>query len=141
MIFTTPDGEVQVTSVTVLDETELGCWLTALNDLRLVLGTRLDVSEDDVLLADGATDLLQHLVGIIELLPVKQKSRDAVGLGSLEGIGVRVVGEQGGHTNSGVVFEVLQQALGIAPRTRGEYDYIFLVWSFQKDALVMKPQI
>ena len=30
-----------------LDETELLSWLTALNQLRLVLGTRLDVSEDD----------------------------------------------------------------------------------------------
>ena len=29
-----------------LDEAQLGAWLTALNDLRLVLGTRLDVSED-----------------------------------------------------------------------------------------------
>ena len=29
-----------------LDEAELGAWLRALNDLRLVLGTRLDVSED-----------------------------------------------------------------------------------------------
>ncbi|MEO7570901.1 MAG: DUF2017 family protein [Acidimicrobiales bacterium] len=31
---------------TELDEAQLGAWLTALNDLRLVLGTRLDVSED-----------------------------------------------------------------------------------------------
>ena len=30
-----------------LDEAGLTGWLTALNDLRLVLGTRLDVSEDD----------------------------------------------------------------------------------------------
>ena len=30
-----------------LDEPALTGWLTALNDLRLVLGTRLDVSEDD----------------------------------------------------------------------------------------------
>ncbi len=29
-----------------LDEAELTAWLTALNDLRLVLGTRLDVSEE-----------------------------------------------------------------------------------------------
>jgi len=29
-----------------LDEAQLTAWLTALNDLRLVLGTRLDVSED-----------------------------------------------------------------------------------------------
>ncbi|MFL6205635.1 MAG: DUF2017 family protein [Acidimicrobiales bacterium] len=31
-----------------LDDAALSGWLTALNDLRLVLGTRLDVSEDDV---------------------------------------------------------------------------------------------
>ena len=30
-----------------LDEAALNGWLTALNDLRLVIGTRLDVSEDD----------------------------------------------------------------------------------------------
>jgi hypothetical protein len=29
-----------------LDEEQLSAWLTALNDLRLVLGTRLDVTED-----------------------------------------------------------------------------------------------
>jgi hypothetical protein len=29
-----------------IDEAQLTAWLTALNDLRLVLGTRLDVSED-----------------------------------------------------------------------------------------------
>jgi hypothetical protein len=33
-------------NATALDEDRLGSWLTALNDLRLVLGTRLDVSED-----------------------------------------------------------------------------------------------
>ena len=31
-----------------LTEEELGCWMGAINDLRLVLGTRLDVSEDDI---------------------------------------------------------------------------------------------
>lgn len=31
----------------VIDEAELSAWMRALNDLRLVLGTRLDVSEDD----------------------------------------------------------------------------------------------
>ncbi|MET1049491.1 MAG: DUF2017 family protein [Acidimicrobiales bacterium] len=30
-----------------LDEDQLGTWLRSFNDLRLVLGTRLDVSEDD----------------------------------------------------------------------------------------------
>jgi hypothetical protein len=33
-------------SLDELDEAQLTSWLTALNDLRLVLGTRLDVSED-----------------------------------------------------------------------------------------------
>ena len=32
-----------------VDEAELLSWMTALNQLRLVLGTRLDVSEEDVL--------------------------------------------------------------------------------------------
>ena len=34
-------------SLDEVDEPALTGWLTALNDLRLVLGTRLDVSEDD----------------------------------------------------------------------------------------------
>jgi Domain of unknown function (DUF2017) len=34
-----------------LDAEDLDCWLAALNDLRLVLGTRLDVTEDEF--ADG----------------------------------------------------------------------------------------
>jgi hypothetical protein len=39
-----------------LDEGELTAWLTALNDLRLVLGTRLDVSEDLVELDEDDPD-------------------------------------------------------------------------------------
>jgi hypothetical protein len=35
-------------SATTLDEAELTAWLQAINDLRLVLGTRLDVSEEPV---------------------------------------------------------------------------------------------
>jgi len=35
-----------------LDEDQLTAWLTALNDLRLVLGTRLDVSEDQDAIAE-----------------------------------------------------------------------------------------
>jgi hypothetical protein len=35
-----------------LDEEQLGDWLRTVNDLRLVLGTRLDVSEDDTGLID-----------------------------------------------------------------------------------------
>jgi hypothetical protein len=30
-----------------LDEEQLGCWMGGVNDLRLVIGTRLDVSEED----------------------------------------------------------------------------------------------
>jgi hypothetical protein len=39
-----------------LDEAELTAWLTALNDLRLVLGTRLDVSEDQTDIAEDDPD-------------------------------------------------------------------------------------
>jgi hypothetical protein len=37
-----------------LDEEQLLSWMGAVNDLRLVLGTRLDVSEETVLDADAA---------------------------------------------------------------------------------------
>ncbi len=37
----------------MLDDEELNAWLGALNDLRLVLGTRLDVSEEFVPLPPG----------------------------------------------------------------------------------------
>ncbi len=39
-----------------LDEAQLGAWLTALNDLRLVLGTRLDVSEDQAAIDEDHPD-------------------------------------------------------------------------------------
>lgn len=39
-----------------LDEHQLTAWLTALNDLRLVLGTRLDVSEDQPELGEDDPD-------------------------------------------------------------------------------------
>lgn len=32
---------------TVLDEAQITAWLSSLNDLRLVLGTRLDIQEDE----------------------------------------------------------------------------------------------
>ena len=38
----------ETAQATELSEEQLSAWLTALNDLRLVLGTRLDVSEDQV---------------------------------------------------------------------------------------------
>src|SRR4029077_11178283 len=37
----------ETAAATTLTEAELAAWLTAVNDLRLVIGTRLDVSEDD----------------------------------------------------------------------------------------------
>jgi hypothetical protein len=53
-----------------LDEAELMAWMTALNQLRLVLGTRLDVSEDDAPFpdpADPAAPLLEiyHYLGVL----------------------------------------------------------------------------
>ncbi len=39
-----------------LDGAQLGAWLTALNDLRLVLGTRLDVSEDEATISPDDPD-------------------------------------------------------------------------------------
>ena len=53
-----------------LDEPELLAWLTALNQLRLVLGTRLDVSEDDDQLPDpddpaAALHDVYHYLGVL----------------------------------------------------------------------------
>ncbi len=36
-----------------LDESQLNAWMSAVNDLRLVLGTRLDVSEETDLVAEA----------------------------------------------------------------------------------------
>jgi hypothetical protein len=51
----------------VLTDDELGCWMGAVNDLRLVLGTRLDVSEDDQDVdpdaPDGPARLVYHYLG------------------------------------------------------------------------------
>ncbi len=52
-----------------LDEAGLTAWLTALNDLRLVLGTRLDVSEDDREVdpadPDAAAHAVYHYLGML----------------------------------------------------------------------------
>jgi hypothetical protein len=53
-----------------LDEPELLSWMKALNQLRLVLGTRLDVSEDDEPLADPADPAaplheIYHYLGVL----------------------------------------------------------------------------
>jgi len=45
-----------------LDQAGLTGWLTALNDLRLVLGTRLDVSEDDLEVDPEDPDAPAHAV-------------------------------------------------------------------------------
>jgi hypothetical protein len=51
----------------VLTEDQLGCWMGAVNDLRLVLGTRLDVSEDehdfDPAAPDAAARAIYHYLG------------------------------------------------------------------------------
>lgn len=45
-----------------LDEAQLSAWMAALNDLRLVLGTRLDVSEDQVVVAADDPDAPAYAV-------------------------------------------------------------------------------
>jgi hypothetical protein len=45
-----------------VDEQQLNAWLTALNDLRLVLGTRLDVSEDEPDVEPDDPDAPAHAV-------------------------------------------------------------------------------
>jgi len=47
---------------TSLDEGQLTSWLQAVNDLRLVLGTRLDVSEDPIEIEADDPELGVHLV-------------------------------------------------------------------------------
>jgi hypothetical protein len=60
-----------------LDEDQLTAWLGALNDLRLVLGTRLDVTEDeyDVELSEddprAAAMALYHYLGWLEAQAVE----------------------------------------------------------------------
>jgi uncharacterized protein DUF2017 len=50
-----------------LTEDQLGCWMGAINDLRLVLGTRLDVSEEDHEVdpeaPDGPARVVYHYLG------------------------------------------------------------------------------
>ena len=52
----------RTSSATSLTEDELSAWMTVINDLRLVIGTRLDVSEDDHGIdADDPEAGLRHL--------------------------------------------------------------------------------
>lgn len=41
------DIVAELAEATVLDQEQLAAWMGAVNDIRLVLGTRLEVSEDD----------------------------------------------------------------------------------------------
>ena len=59
----------ETASADELDEAGLTGWLTALNDLRLVLGTRLDVSEDDLRVdpndPDAPAYAVYHYLGML----------------------------------------------------------------------------
>jgi hypothetical protein len=52
-----------------LSTDELGAWMRIVNDLRLVLGTRLDVSEDDLDIdfdsPDAEAQLIYHELGVL----------------------------------------------------------------------------
>lgn len=52
-----------------VNEEELNAWMRVINDLRLVLGTRLDVGEEDVLIDDEDPDAelhhIYHLLGML----------------------------------------------------------------------------
>ena len=59
----------ETTRAEELDEAQLNGWLTALNDLRLVLGTRLDVSEDQAPVEEDDPDAPTYAVyGYLSLL-------------------------------------------------------------------------
>lgn len=56
------DTVAQTLDSDTIDDETAGAWLTTLNDLRLVVGTRLDVSEDQVELDPDDPDLHLHAV-------------------------------------------------------------------------------
>jgi hypothetical protein len=64
------DVMAKTVDATELDEDEMSGWLSAINDLRLVLGTQLDVSEDD-LGGDTPLDRLYHYLGYLEEMVVE----------------------------------------------------------------------
>jgi hypothetical protein len=64
------DVMAKTVDATELDEDEMSGWLSAINDLRLVLGTQLDISEDD-LGGDTALDRLYHYLGYLEEMVVE----------------------------------------------------------------------
>jgi len=51
-----------------LDEEQLTGWLSALNDIRLVLGTQLDVSEDDIGSDTPQYELYRYLTYLQEMV-------------------------------------------------------------------------
>jgi hypothetical protein len=53
---------------TELDEEQLTGWLSAINDLRLVLGTRLDVNEDDIAGDTPPHELYRYLSYLEEMV-------------------------------------------------------------------------
>ena len=67
-------------STTEVDASTLTGWLTALNDLRLVLGTRLDVSEDDLDVdpedPDAPAHAVYHYLGLLVSEAVDALQRD-----------------------------------------------------------------
>ena len=60
------EATIQATS---LDTDQLAAWVGVLNDLRLVLGTILDVSEDDVVIdpddEHAASHAIYHYLGLL----------------------------------------------------------------------------
>ncbi len=67
---------------TELDEEQLTAWLSALNDLRLVLGTQLDVSEDE-LAGDTPAHALYHYLGYLQE-EIVSRPRRATTTGSMD---------------------------------------------------------
>ena len=67
---------IETADAQVLNEEQLQCWLTSLNDLRLVLGTHLEVSEEmeDILPPDPRAG---HYVLYIYLNSVLEDAVDA----------------------------------------------------------------
>jgi Domain of unknown function (DUF2017) len=64
------DVMAKTVDATELDEAEMSGWLSAINDLRLVLGTQLDVSED-ALGGDTPLDRLYQYLGYLEEMVVE----------------------------------------------------------------------
>ncbi|MFP5321897.1 MAG: DUF2017 family protein [Acidimicrobiia bacterium] len=65
-----------------VDEEQLSAWMRALNDLRLVLGTRLDVSEDDDPMdlrpgdPESAAWAIYHYLGALQGMVVDALTQD-----------------------------------------------------------------